>query len=76
MHPISIRLPDRVVKELDIVIKKIGKTRSEYVRISIEKMNKNFLLEMKRNRLQNVSKRVREESMRVNKEFSCIEYEN
>ena len=43
MHPISIRLPDRVVKELDIVIKKIGKTRSEYVRISIEKMNKNFI---------------------------------
>ena len=48
-------------------------TRAEYIRIAIRRMNRKTAARLRAERLAEVSKRVREESMKVNAEFAAIE---
>jgi Arc/MetJ-type ribon-helix-helix transcriptional regulator len=48
-------------------------SRAEYIRIAIRRMNRKMAARLRAERLTEVSKRVREESMRVNAEFAAIE---
>lgn len=74
MLNISVRLPDHLLHEVDKRAHELHIQRAEYVRKALESMNAEVLREQRRSRLMEVSRRVRKESMRVNKEFSHIEY--
>lgn len=73
MNTISIRLPDELLKEIDVLAKKSKLPRAEYIRQAIEQMNKEILLQQRNARMANVSRRVRKESLKINAEFSEVE---
>lgn len=75
MTAFSLRLPENLMKEIDAKAKVLHLPRSEYVRLAISRMNRDVATEERRKRLQSVSKRVRDESMRICAEFDTIEYE-
>ncbi len=62
------------MKEVDARAKLLHLPRSEYVRLAISRMNREVAAEERRKRLQSVSARVRDESMRICTEFDIVEY--
>lgn len=73
MTTISLRIPDDVLQEIDAFAEALHLPRSAYVRKALERMNAAVAAECRRKRLMEVSVKVREESMKVNAEFSRIE---
>ncbi len=73
MNTISIRLPDELLREIDVLAKKSKLPRAEYIRQAIEQMNKEILLQQRNTRMASVSRRVRKESLKINAEFSEVE---
>jgi metal-responsive CopG/Arc/MetJ family transcriptional regulator len=73
MSTISIRLPDHLLKEADKRARELRIPRAEYIRRAIESLNSEVVAEHRRCRIMEASRRVREESMRVNTEFDAIE---
>jgi Arc/MetJ-type ribon-helix-helix transcriptional regulator len=51
----------------------LGVSRAEYIRIAIRRMNRKTAARLRAERLAEVSKRVRDESMKVNAAFGAIE---
>jgi metal-responsive CopG/Arc/MetJ family transcriptional regulator len=74
MTAFSVRLPEDLMKEVDARAKLLHLPRSEYVRLAISRMNREVAAEERRKRLQSVSARVRDESMRICTEFDIVEY--
>ena len=72
---LTVRLYDKIVHEVDIRAKKLRISRSEYIRKSIELMNKGMNQQEKKAKLIHASKKVRAESMVVNSEFAQIEHD-
>jgi len=75
MSALTVRLPHQVIDEVDNRAKKLHITRSEYIRKSIENMNKQLQQEERKDKFIRISKLVRKESMVVNSEFSKVEHE-
>jgi len=75
MSALTVRLPNNVIDEVNSRAKKLHITRSEYIRQSIENMNKKLQQKERKDRLIKASKLVRKESIIVNAEFSKVEYE-
>ncbi|NWF55907.1 MAG: ribbon-helix-helix protein, CopG family [Syntrophaceae bacterium] len=75
MTTISIRLPDSVLEEVDKIAKDLKLPRTAYLRRAILNMNNKVKEDRRRARIMKLSKRVRKESMRVNAEFSEVEYD-
>lgn len=73
MNTISIRLPDDVLREVDLRAAELQIPRAEYLRRAILSMNRETRSRQQRIRLVEASARVREESMAVNREFEEIE---
>jgi metal-responsive CopG/Arc/MetJ family transcriptional regulator len=73
MNTITVRLPDRLFKEMDDQSKKLKISRAFYVRKALENLNKEITVQQRRERLKKVSLKVRIESLKVNAEFSEIE---
>ena len=73
MNTISIRLPDNLLREVDLRAKELQIPRAEYLRRAIVSMNQESRSRRQRDRLMEVSGRVKEESMKVNREFEAIE---
>lgn len=73
MSALTIRLPNNVVEEVNIQAKKLHISRSEYIRKSIEYMNKQMYEKERKKKLIEASKKVRKESVLVNSEFARIE---
>ncbi len=73
MSTLSIRLPDKILKEADKCAREMQIPRAEYIRRAIETMNAEAHAQQRRQRLMDVSKRVRRESMQVNADFAAIE---
>jgi len=73
MNTISIRLPDSLLREVDLRAKELQIPRAEYLRRAIVSMNQESRSRRQRDRLMEVSGRVKEESMKVNREFEAIE---
>jgi Arc/MetJ-type ribon-helix-helix transcriptional regulator len=48
-------------------------SRAEYIRMAIRRLNRKTAARLRAERLAEVSKRVRKESMKVNAEFAAIE---
>ena len=75
MNTISIRLPDDLLREVDCRAAELQIPRAEYLRRAIVSMNRETRSCRQRIRLMEVSARVREESMAVNREFAEIEHD-
>lgn len=73
MMTISLRMPDDFLHEVDVFAEEMHLPRAAYVRKALERMNAAVAEERRRKRLMEVSLKVREESMKVNAEFSEIE---
>lgn len=75
MSVISIRLPEQLLHELDHMAHFLHIQRAEYIRKAIEYMNESIAQNNRKEKLIQASLRVRNESMRINKEFSEIEHD-
>lgn len=75
MGTISLKLPDDVLHESGEFAEALQISRAEYIRRAIDRMNRETLAGLRAKRLEEVSRKVRRESMRVNAEFAAIEEE-
>jgi hypothetical protein len=73
MRSIALKLPDELIEESGRCAGSLRISRAEYIRIAIHRMNRKTSARLRAERIAEVSKRVREESMRVNAEFAAIE---
>jgi len=73
MGAISLKLPDELVQASGEYARALCLSRAEYIRRAIEQMNRQTRLQLRATRLAEVSRRVRDESMRVNAEFAAVE---
>lgn len=73
MSLISVRIPERLLKEVDAHADELQLPRAAYVREALERMNAAVAAEWRRARLMEASRRVRRESAKVNAEFAEID---
>lgn len=73
MMTISLRMSDDFLHDVDAFAEELHLPRAAYVRKALERMNAFVAEERRRKRLMEVSLKVRNESMKVNAEFSEIE---
>ncbi|MGH8162670.1 MAG: ribbon-helix-helix protein, CopG family [Gammaproteobacteria bacterium] len=73
MAAVSIRLPEKLLEEADQRARELNMSRAEYIRLAIESENTETAARLRRERMMAASRRVREESMRINAEFDVIE---
>jgi Arc/MetJ-type ribon-helix-helix transcriptional regulator len=73
MESIALKLPEKLLEESSQLATSLRISRAEYIRIAIRRMNKRIAARLRAERLAELSRRVREESMRVNAEFTAIE---
>lgn len=71
--PISLKLPENLLETSDRCARSLGIPRAEYIRRAIERMNREAEARFRSERIEQVSRKVRKESMRVNAEFDRIE---
>ena len=73
MTPISLKLPEDLIKNSNSCAEALHISRAEYIRRALEHMNRETRSMIRTKRLAEASKKVRKESMRVNAEFSSLE---
>ena len=73
MRSIALKLSDELLYETARLANRLELTRAGYIRTAIRRMNRRTVARLDVEHLADVSKRVREESMRVNAEFQTIE---
>lgn len=73
MGAISLKLPQDVLETSRRCADTLHLSRSAYIRRAIERMNRQTQALLRAKRLADASKKVRKESMRVNREFAAIE---
>ena len=73
MGAISLKLPDELAETSGRCARALHLSRAEYIRRAIERMNRDTRAQLRAQRLAEVSRRVRDESMRVNAEFAAFE---
>ena len=73
MTSISLKLPENLIETSTSCAEALHISRAEYIRRALERMNRETRAMIRARRLVNASKKVREESMRVNAEFSAVE---
>ena len=75
MGAISLKLPEDVLETSRRCATTLNLSRSAYIRRAIERMNKQTQLLLRAKRLAEASKKVRKESMRVNRQFAAVEHD-
>ncbi len=75
MRTISLSLTDAVLERSGRCAEALAISRAEYIRRAIQAMNRETEAQLRADRLANASRKVRDESMRVNAEFDAIEYD-
>ncbi len=75
METISLTLSDELLKTSGQCAKLLQLSRAEYIRRAIARMNGNTRRQLRAKRLANASRKVCQESMRVNAEFEDIEHD-
>lgn len=73
METISLKLPADLLEESRQFAAQLKLSRAAYIRQAIEHLNRETQARMRAKRLAEASKKVRQESMRVNAEFAGIE---
>jgi predicted transcriptional regulator len=73
MGAISLKLPEDILETSRRCADTLNLSRAAYIRRAIERMNRQTQALLRARRLAEASKKVRKESMRVNREFAAIE---
>jgi predicted transcriptional regulator len=73
MGAISLKLPEEILEASRRCANTLHLSRSAYIRRAIERMNRQTEAFLRAKRLADASKKVRKESMRVNRAFAAIE---
>jgi hypothetical protein len=73
MRSIALKLPEDLLEDSSRCAQRLRVTRAEYIRMAIHRMNRRTTAQLRAERLAELSRRVRDESMRVNAEFAAIE---
>ena len=73
MGAISLKLPKDVLEASRRCADTLHLSRAAYIRRAVVRMNRQTLALLRAKRLAEASKKVRKESMRVNREFAAIE---
>ena len=73
MGAISLKLPEDVLEASRRCADTLHLSRAAYIRRAVERMNRQTQALVRARHLAEVSKKVRKESMRVNREFSAFE---
>jgi hypothetical protein len=73
MGSISLKLPDGLLRKSADCAEAVHLSRAEYIRRAIDRMNRETESRIRADRMAKASKKVREESMKVNREFSAVE---
>ncbi len=73
MTAISLKIPEELIEASNQCAAALRISRAEYIRRAIERMNKQTQGDLRVKRLAEASRKVREESMKVNAEFAAIE---
>ncbi len=73
MSAISLKLPDELLHASDRYADALHVSRAEYIRQAIVRMNQDVEAHLRAARLAAASRKVRQESMRVNAEFAAFE---
>jgi len=73
MEAISLKLPKDLSDACRGCAQALGVSRAAYIRRAIERMNRDTQAQLRAERLAAASRRVRQESMKVNAEFAAIE---
>jgi hypothetical protein len=70
---ISLILPEELIEASSEYARALHLSRAEYIRRAIERMNRETRAQLRDRRLAEASRKVREESIRVNAEFAAFE---
>lgn len=73
MDAISLKLSKELLEASNRYAEALELPRAEYIRQAIVRMNRETHKRLRAQRLAEVSRKVRKESMRVNAEFAAIE---
>jgi hypothetical protein len=73
MQSIALKLPEELIKASERAASSLHVSRAEYIRRAIEEMNRKMLAEARARQMAEASRKVRGESMRVNREFEEVE---
>ncbi len=73
MRSVALKLPDDLIEESGRFAERLHISRAEYIRLALRRMNRRTAAKLRAERLAEVSRRVRTESMRVNEEFAAFE---
>ena len=73
MRAISLKLTAVLLEASGRCARALRLSRAEYIRRAVERMNEDTRAQLRARRLAEISRRVRRESMRVNREFERIE---
>jgi hypothetical protein len=73
MKSVALKIPEGLLEESSRLATALRISRAEYVRIAIRWMNRKTAARLRAKRLAEISRRVRDESLRVNAEFAAIE---
>ena len=73
MGAVSLKLPDELLEASGRCAEALQIPRAEYMRRAIEQMNTETQKRLRAKKLTEASRKVREESMKVNAEFAIIE---
>jgi len=70
---LALKLPEDLLQESSRLDAYLRISRAEYIRIAVRRMNLKTSARLRAERLAEVSRRVRNESMKINAEFAAIE---
>lgn len=73
MKIISLQMPEKLLKTTCLCAKSLHILQATYIRAAIERMNRQTQAQLRNKRLTKASKKVRKESLRINREFAAIE---
>jgi predicted transcriptional regulator len=73
MKAISLKLPEDLEEASRCCARTLRLSRAAYIRLAVEKLNREMQSQERARRLAEVSRKVRGEGMRVNREFSAME---
>ena len=73
MESISLKLPEELLESSARHAKAMGIPRAQYIRLALERMNREVEARALAEQMSRASRKVRKESMRVNAEFARIE---
>ena len=73
MSILTIRLPDKILHEVQLKASSLHISKNAYIHKAIKKLNEEISADLKKEKLFKASQKVRTNSMEINSEFSLIE---